>query len=134
MSASTSCRRREGRGLKIGDHAFSRSGDPAGGRDASAAEIAPLLERCRSLLKGFERWRIDRLKACFYTVTDDERFVVEKQGAKGWVMSPCSGHGFKFGALMGLELARTIVSERDPAAMRAGRPVWKAINRPDRMS
>jgi len=49
-------------------------------------------------------------------VTDDERFVVEKLGSKGWVMSPCSGHGFKFAALMGLELARTIGSERDPAA------------------
>jgi len=106
----------EGRGLKIGDHAFSRSGDPAGSRDAGAAEIGPLLERCRSLLKGFERWRITRLKACFYTVTADERFVVEQQGAKGWVMSPCSGHGFKFGAVMGLELARTIVAGRDPAA------------------
>lgn len=106
----------EGRGLKIGDHAFSRSGDPAGSRDASAAEIGPLLERCRSLLKGFERWRIDRLKACFYTVADDERFVVEKQGARGWVMSPCSGHGFKFAAVMGLELAHTIVAGRDPAA------------------
>jgi glycine/D-amino acid oxidase-like deaminating enzyme len=106
----------EGRGLKIGDHAFSRSGDPAGSRDASATEVAPLLERCRSLLKGFERWRINRLKVCFYTVTEDERFVVEKQGAKGWAMSPCSGHGFKFGAVMGLELARTIVAGRDPAA------------------
>jgi glycine/D-amino acid oxidase-like deaminating enzyme len=106
----------EGRGLKVGDHAFSRSGDPAGSRDASAAEIGPLLERCRSLLKGFERWRIARLKACFYTVTADERFVVEQHGAKGWVMSPCSGHGFKFGAVMGLELARTIVAGRDPAA------------------
>ena len=106
----------EGRGLKVGDHEFSRTGDPAGGRDAKADEIRPLLERCRSLLKGFERWRTNRLKVCFYTVTDDERFVVEKQGAKGWVMSPCSGHGFKFGALMGLELARTIASGRDPAA------------------
>ena len=106
----------EGRGLKIGDHAFSRSGDPAGSRDASVAEIGPLLERGRALLKGFEQWRIDHLKACFYTVTDDERFVVEKQGAKGWAMSPCSGHGFKFGAVMGLELARTIVADRDPAA------------------
>ena len=56
------------------------------------------------------RWRIDRLKVCFYTVTEDERFVVEKQGAKGWLMSPCSGHGFKFGAVMGLELARTIAT------------------------
>jgi glycine/D-amino acid oxidase-like deaminating enzyme len=106
----------EGRGLKVGDHEFSRTGDPADDRDAKADEIRPLLERCRGLLKGFEHWRTNRLKVCFYTVTDDERFVVEKQGAKGWVMSPCSGHGFKFGALMGLELARTIASERDPAA------------------
>jgi glycine/D-amino acid oxidase-like deaminating enzyme len=104
----------EGRGLKVGDHAFSRTGDPAAPRQAGPAEIAPLLARCRSLIKGFERWRIDRLKVCFYTVTADERFVVEKQGAKGWLMSPCSGHGFKFGALMGLELARTLSEGRDP--------------------
>jgi len=49
-------------------------------------------------------------------VTDDERFIVERRGAKGWVMSPCSGHGFKFGALMGLELAGAIAAGRDPAA------------------
>jgi glycine/D-amino acid oxidase-like deaminating enzyme len=94
----------EGRGLKVGDHEFSRTGDPADSRDAREADIRPLLARCSSLLKGFERWHIDRLKVCFYTVTDDERFVVEKQGAKGWAMSPCSP-GFKFGAVMGLEFA-----------------------------
>jgi len=106
---------RDGRGLKVGDHEFSRTGDPDGPREATPEEMLPLLDRCRQLLRGFDRWRIDRPKVCFYTVTDDERFVVEKQGAKGWAMSPCSGHGFKFGALMGLELARTIVSGRDPA-------------------
>ena len=106
----------EGRGLKVGDHEFSRSGDPMAERTARENDIQPLLERCRSLLRGFDRWRTDRLKACFYTVTDDERFVVEKHGARGWVMSPCSGHGFKFGALMGLELARTLASDRDAAA------------------
>jgi glycine/D-amino acid oxidase-like deaminating enzyme len=106
----------EGRGFKVGDHEFSRRGDPTAERSASEDEIRPLLERCRSLFHGFERWRTDRLKVCFYTVTDDERFVVEKLGGKGWVMSPCSGHGFKFGALMGLELARTIAAERDPGA------------------
>ncbi|MBN9088249.1 MAG: FAD-dependent oxidoreductase [Reyranella sp.] len=104
----------EGRGFKVGDHEFSRTGDPDGGREAREEEIAPLIERCRGLFKGFDSWTTDRLKVCFYTVTDDERFVVEKTGAKGWVMSPCSGHGFKFGALMGLELARTIASNRDP--------------------
>ena len=103
----------EGRGFKVGDHEFSRSGNPDGGREAHEDEIRPLLERCRSLFKGFDAWRTDRLKVCFYTVTEDERFAVEKVG-KGWVMSPCSGHGFKFGALMGLELARAIASNRDP--------------------
>ena len=88
----------EGRGLKIGDHVFSRTGEPSAERQASEAEMQPLLRRCRSLIKDFARWRIDRLKVCFYTVTDDERFVVEKQGARGWLMSPCSGHGFKFGS------------------------------------
>jgi glycine/D-amino acid oxidase-like deaminating enzyme len=107
---------RAGRGLKVGDHEFSRSGDPTGDREASETEMCPLIQRCRDLLRGFEHWRTDRLKVCFYTVASDERFVVEKQGAAGWVMSPCSGHGFKFGALMGLELARTITSGRDPAA------------------
>ena len=106
----------DGRGFKVGDHGFSLSGDPAGSREATEEEIRPLLERCRGLFKGFDTWRTDRLKACFYSVTEDERFVVEKTSAKGWVMSPCSGHGFKFGALMGLELARTIASGRDAAA------------------
>jgi glycine/D-amino acid oxidase-like deaminating enzyme len=106
----------EGRGLKIGDHTFSRIGDPSADREASEEEMRPLLHRCRKLIRGFERWDIDRLKVCFYTVTEDERFVVEKWGAKGWLMSPCSGHGFKFGAVMGLELARTVASGNDPAA------------------
>jgi glycine/D-amino acid oxidase-like deaminating enzyme len=106
----------EGRGMKVGDHEFSRTGDPAGSRVASESEMRLLIDRCGGLLKGFDRWRIERLKVCFYSVTDDERFVVEKQGRSGWVMSPCSGHGFKFGALMGLELARTIIQGRDAAA------------------
>lgn len=104
----------QGRGFKVGDHSFSRSGDPDAGREAHEDEIRPLIERCRGLFKGFDSWRTDRVKACFYTVTEDERLVVEKTAAKGWVMSPCSGHGFKFGALMGLELARTIATNRDP--------------------
>lgn len=34
----------------------------------------------------------------------------------GGMMSPCSGDGFKFDALMRPELARAIASARDPAA------------------
>jgi glycine/D-amino acid oxidase-like deaminating enzyme len=105
----------EGRGLKIGNHEFSREGDPVAERVAQEKDISQLFARCHSLLRGFENWKVERLKVCFYTVTEDERFVVEKPGAQGWVMSPCSGHGFKFGALMGLGLARAIDSGADPA-------------------
>jgi glycine/D-amino acid oxidase-like deaminating enzyme len=112
----------EGRGLKVGDHQFSRTGDPDAPRDAAGSEVAGLLARCRDLLRGFAQWRVERLKVCYYTVTEDERFVVEKLGQRGWVMSPCSGHGFKFGALMGLELATTIARERDAA----GHTRWAA--------
>ena len=105
-----------GRGMKVGDHEFSRSGDPTATRDAQESEMRALLDRCGSLLRGFDRWTVGNFKVCFYSVTDDERFIVEKAGAKGWAMSPCSGHGFKFGALMGLELARTIAEGRDAAA------------------
>jgi glycine/D-amino acid oxidase-like deaminating enzyme len=105
---------RNGRAMKVGDHEFSRRGDPDGSRSATVEEMQPLLDRCAKLLHGFDRWRVGRLKVCFYTVTKDERFVVEKLGANGWAMSPCSGHGFKFGALMGLELARTLGGARSP--------------------
>jgi|FEC22Drversion2_1045045.scaffolds.fasta_scaffold00562_13 glycine/D-amino acid oxidase-like deaminating enzyme len=106
----------EGRGLKIGDHTFSRAGDPSAERAADEREMQALLGRCRVLIRDFARWRIDRLGVCFYTVTEDERFVVEKPGACGWLMSPCSGHGFKFAALMGLRLAKTIATGGDAAA------------------
>lgn len=105
----------EGRGLKIGDHEFSRRGDPTGDRVAEESDISQLFARCRSLLRGFESWKVERLNVCFYTVTGDERFIVEKPAARGWVMSPCSGHGFKFGALMGLGLARAVDSAADAA-------------------
>lgn len=44
------------------------------------------------------------LQTCFYTVTDDERFILERHD-RVIVGSPCSGHGFKFAPLIGRRLA-----------------------------
>ena len=71
--------RLQGRRPRVQPHAAI----PTAAATRSEDEIGPLLERCRSLFKGFDAWRIDRLKACFYTVTEDERFVVEKHGRQG---------------------------------------------------
>ncbi|HSX22931.1 MAG TPA: hypothetical protein VLE97_09180, partial [Gaiellaceae bacterium] len=41
---------------------------------------------------------------CFYTSTDDERFILERRG-RIVVGSACSGHGFKFAPAVGRRLA-----------------------------
>jgi glycine/D-amino acid oxidase-like deaminating enzyme len=97
-----------GTGLKIGDHRFSLTGDPNGDRDALEAEAAGMLAACRARLSDGAAFRLDRLKTCFYTVESEERFIIEPIGLAGWVMSPCSGHGFKFGPLLGSAVAGAI--------------------------
>ncbi|MEA2754370.1 MAG: hypothetical protein QOJ54_659 [Aliidongia sp.] len=99
-----------GTGLKFGDHRFVLGGDPDLDREARADEAESLLDSCRSRLRQGDRYQITRLKTCFYTVEPNERFIVEPLGIAGWVMSPCSGHGFKFGPLLGSAVAGAIDS------------------------
>ena len=76
-----------------------------------------MLESCRDRLRDIDLYHLDHGKTCFYTVEPDERFIVEPVGRAGWVMTGFSGHGFKFGALMGLKLASAIDGEIDAAAL-----------------
>ncbi|MEA2756233.1 MAG: hypothetical protein QOJ54_2522, partial [Aliidongia sp.] len=99
-----------GTGLKFGDHRFVLGSDPDLAREAGADEAESLLDSCRSRLHQGDRYQIASLKTCFYTVEPNERFIVEPLGIAGWVMSPCSGHGFKFGPLLGSAVAGAIDS------------------------
>lgn len=99
-------------GLKIGDHSFSLSGDPDHDRQASPEEARQIITQVGGRLRGLERYQLREAKTCFYDVEARERFIVEPVGTYGWVMSGFSGHGFKFGPLLGLELARTIRGDR----------------------
>jgi sarcosine oxidase/sarcosine oxidase subunit beta len=67
----------------------------------------------------FERYRVLEAKACFYTVTGDERFVLRPLGERGWLLSACSGHGFKLAALMGLGAADAVMGRRSAAELGA---------------
>ena len=113
---------REGTGLKVGDHRFSLTGDPDGDRTGTEAEIAVALAGCARRLKRFDEYRIDRLQACFYTVEPEEKFIIEPAGLSTYVMSACSGHGFKFGPLLGSAVAGAIDAGEpgDIAAWAAG--------------
>jgi len=92
--------------LKIGDHRFAPTTDPDGPREASAAEAEAILALARHRIRNLDAYRILSASACWYDVEPEERFVVEPVGGRAFVMSGFSGHGFKFGPLLGLALAR----------------------------
>ncbi len=102
---------REGTRLKIGDHRFTRLGHGSDDRIATPDDLAPVLAAARTALADFDSYAMTERKVCYYTVTADERFVLEPVGPAGWVQSACSGHGFKLGALMGRILARALTGE-----------------------
>ncbi len=49
---------------------------------------------------------------CLYTSTLDEDFLFGRHGKRGYFVSACSGHGFKFGPWIGLKMA-DFVEEKD---------------------
>lgn len=107
---------RRGTRLKIGDHVFTRTGDADGDRIATPADVARLESAARLSYRGFDRYQVLEKKICFYTVTRDtsERFAVRPWGDRAWIVSACSGHGFKLGPLIGDTVAGAIAGERSP--------------------
>ena len=117
---------KNGTRLKFGDHVFTRTGDADGDRIASDADLARLNRAARLAYKDFDRYRVIEKKVCFYTVTRDpsEEFQVKPWGEKVWVVSACSGHGFKLGPLIGDGVAAAIageMSDEDAVRLTAGR-------------
>jgi len=94
-------------GLKVGSHMRGKPANPdveAGADPALVAEIAEWTER------RFPRADPEPLdpESCFYTTTDDERFILERHG-RYVVGSACSGHGFKFAPAVGKQLGALAV-------------------------
>jgi len=101
-----------GTDLKIGDHRFNLRGDPDKERDATPDEARAVLDHARRTLRDFEHYKLKASRTCFYTVEPSERFIVERVG-RSWIVSACSGHGFKFGAVMGLAVADGVAGRRE---------------------
>ena len=55
-------------------------------------------------------------ETCLYTTTPDEGFVIDSVGPLV-IASACSGHGFKFGSVIGALVASLITGERSPLAL-----------------
>jgi glycine/D-amino acid oxidase-like deaminating enzyme len=72
----------------------------------------------RSRLPDFARYRLLDARTCFYSVTADEAFIVERC-ENAWILAGFSGHGFKFGALIGERVAAALAGEHSADALAA---------------
>lgn len=104
--------------LKIGDHSFSLRGDPEDpDRTPDPREVERILELAARRVRGLHDMARLGEATCFYDVEPRERFVVEPLSPRLWVMSGFSGHGFKFGPVLGLRLAEAVAEPERAAAL-----------------
>ena len=90
-----------GTNIKVSDHSFTLTGNPDCDRIAMKEEALTIYQLCQQRLQDFDHYQLQNARTCFYTVAPQEHFILESRG-KSWLMSGFSGHGFKFGALLGL--------------------------------
>lgn len=101
---------------KLGATPPRRPGDPDDDRAPASGEGEALLALYRDWLVDWADYRLLETRICYYMRAEDEAFRVRPLGARGWLASADSGHGFKFGPALGLRLARTLLGEADAAA------------------
>lgn len=103
-----------GTGLKLAAAAHTRPGDPDAERVASAEDIRAIMSRYRGLLRDPDEYHVTEGRICYYVMAPEERYVIEPLG-RSWLLSACSGHGFKSGAIVGLKAADAVAGRAAPA-------------------
>lgn len=108
-------------GVKVGEHTGGAEvadmlTDPSAAEAADQARVADFVSRC---LPGASQ-RIVHHARCFYTMSPDEHFIVDKHPQHENVVfaAGLSGHGFKFTPVLGEILAELTVEgqTKQPAA------------------
>ncbi|WP_298963780.1 FAD-dependent oxidoreductase [uncultured Roseibium sp.] len=96
-----------GTGLKFGAGIHKYQAGPDQDRVASAGEGETLRNHFSPPFARIGEYRVDDVVTCAYTFTADEHFFVTSQ-EKATVVSACSGHGYKFGAVVGQKIAEGV--------------------------
>ncbi len=101
-----------GHGVKIGWHHTGQATNPTDiERSVSIEErtdIRALLDRHMPLARGAER----APAVCLYTSTPDAAFIIDRHphDPRAWIISACSGHGFKFAPVVGEIMADLVTT------------------------
>ncbi|MGF1477440.1 MAG: FAD-dependent oxidoreductase [Geminicoccaceae bacterium] len=102
----------DGHPLKVGDHRFTMTGDPDRNRTPVPSELEQIFELFAARVADVDGYAVAGGRSCFYTVAPDERFQLDQWGTH-LALSGFSGHGFKFGPLLGEAMAMLVAGERD---------------------
>ena len=91
--------------------AARRAGEPDALAEGSYEEAESLFAPFRETLTDGADYRVVGYKTCPYVVSHDaERFLSHREGCLT-AITGCTGHMFKFGALMGERLAATATGD-----------------------
>jgi sarcosine oxidase len=102
----------DGVSVKIALHHQGEATDPEHvQRDVKDGELEPLRRYVKTRLRGVTQ-RVVRTATCLYTNTPDRHFAIglHPEDPRVTVLSPCSGHGFKFAPVIG-DIAADLVSD-----------------------
>ncbi|MEP3428672.1 MAG: FAD-dependent oxidoreductase [Roseibium sp.] len=99
-----------GTGLKFGAGIHKYTAKPDQDRISRAGEGETLRDYFSPPFARIDEYRVDDVVTCAYTFTSDEHFFCTTED-KATVVSACSGHGYKFGAVVGQKLADGILSK-----------------------
>ena len=97
----------DGLPMKLGNGAMGRREPSGKDRMMSEAELRRMLSDYALRFKGAERFTIRWHQANYWTWAPNAEFVLEPMG-RALAVSACSGHGFKFGALSGRDVAEAV--------------------------
>ncbi|PVB59797.1 FAD-dependent oxidoreductase [Labrenzia sp. 011] len=98
-----------GTGLKFGAGIHKYKALPDQDRVAGPEEGETLRDYFSPPFGRIGEYRVDDVVTCAYTFTADEHFFATTTD-KATVVSACSGHGYKFGAVVGQKLAEGLMA------------------------
>jgi sarcosine oxidase len=104
----------QGQGLKVALHVSGDLQDPDRlSQTVSAAETEAMRQLLRCFLPA-ARPELRQSAVCMYTNTPDGHFLIDThpEYPDCWLLSPCSGHGFKFASALAEQLASGVLEQR----------------------
>ncbi len=101
-----------GAGVKVARH----DGDRVDGQEidwnVTNEEARAIFQLVTDYLPGLSD-KLREATVCMYTNTPDGHFLIDRHPAEArvWLLSPCSGHGFKFSCVIGEIISRAVLGE-----------------------